>query len=180
LSVNGIATSVKSGEKIAVTAEKVTKQVTQAVTNNTHFFVLGDLIQTITESVGFINTPSLNVADTARIIYGNYPDITIEATSHSQGGSVTKGGLALLNDNIKSKISSQTFGAQVAITDSGLKNTYNERGIKDPIPFIDPRNWLNNLNGNITTYSDGKDGHNFEKHYGEDAIERSEQAEIKK
>jgi len=134
-------------------------------------------VQTFTEALGAINTPSLNFADTVRVISANNLNSNIDVVAHIQGGSIANGGLALLTDKIKFTINAKSYGAQLAFSNPKLNSIYNERGVNDPIPFIDPRNWLNNLNGNITTYSDGKDGHGFIKNYGVEAILRGEAAE---
>lgn len=122
----------------------------------------------------------MNYADTMRTIDQNHPTGTLEATAHSQGGSVLMGGAALLDPSINQRTSVQTFGAQLAAPQGMFKDAYNERSsggfIGDPVPFIDPRNLKNTLTGNVVGH-DQSTGHGWTQNYGEDAVKRAEKTE---
>lgn len=176
ISVNGIWNSSRDAQVIADDATEVTGHITQVIKNGTHW-KFGDVLQCTSEAFGAINTPSLNYADTARKISESHPDAVIEATGHSQGGSVLAGGADLVSPEINKKTSVQTFGAQYAPTESKFKNTYTERSgkgiIGDPVPLLDPRNILNRITGKIYKNPE-KSGHGWTDNYGKEALKRAQ------
>jgi len=183
VSVNGIFNNKTDADNLRKIAQKGTGQKTQAVKNGTHFFGIGDLIQCAGESIGAITTPSLNYADAMRKINKNHPNGTLEATGHSEGGSVLNNGSKLLKPSINKRTSVQTFGAQVAAPNNGtFKDVYNERASGgwwggDPVPYLDPRNYGNWLFDNNIINNSNHKGHTFVKNYGLEAIERAEKTE---
>ena len=186
VSVNGIWNDKTAAKNIADDTSAATGQKIEPIKNGTHWGIpgvrqkLGDVIQCLSESLGAINTPSLNYAVSMRVIDQNHPTGTLEATAHSQGGSVLMGGAALLDPSINQRTSVQTFGAQLAAPKGIFKDVYNERSsgglIGDPVPFLDLRNLKNTLGGNISG-NDQSTGHGWAKNYGVGAVRRAEKKE---
>ena len=184
ISMNGIFNDDIKAKKMRDIVSRVLKRKTHAVKNGTHFFGIGDLIQCIVEGTGGKTIADLNVADSVNEMGRNHPNKKIYMIIHSQAGSSSSGGSTVMLPEIKRRMSVFSFGAQLAPSEksNGFGFVYNERASGgwwggDPVPYLDPRNYVNWLFGNNIYNNPTRGGHSFKTNYGEKGIQRGLTAE---
>ena len=139
ISINGIGTNQIGRQNISndVNAALGVNN-TIGVVNDSHYKIVGDLIQIVGEELGAITKPSIDTANILQQMQGN-----ISVVAHSQGSSIFAGAIALLPDDVRARIDYQGFGPQTYIDPSmyGLNSATNSIMGGDPVPFLSLRNF---------------------------------------
>jgi RHS repeat-associated protein len=147
VSVNGIFNTPQHADEISCDTDVMlgTTEPTVAINNGTHYVIpgtrigVGDLLQVLFETVGFITTPSLFTADVIRRTGAT------DVIAHSQGASVVAGATRLLTVEQVGVIDYQGFGPQKVLgaTMYGFHSAESSIRPGDPVPWMSPFNLFN-------------------------------------
>jgi hypothetical protein len=110
---------------------------TVGIRNSTLFYI-GDIIQILGEELGGITTSSIFAAEQIRAAGGG------DVIAHSQGTSVFRGTVALLNNDTRAAIDYQGLGAESYNNGSlyGLGNARTVYNPGDPVPYMSPFDYV--------------------------------------
>jgi RHS repeat-associated protein len=108
---------------------------------NSTFLYIGDILQILGEELGAITISSIFAAEQ---ITDADDGGRINVVAHSQGTSVFRGAVALLDDQTRADVNYQGFGSESFINGNlyglgGARNVYNPG---DPVPYLSPFDYL--------------------------------------